>query len=171
MPYNKRMKIFFLILAIFAFLSAPSIVYAIIKNEVRVNSNTDGGDTSVKVNINNDVNTSGSTQESSQTNVNIHQSGEGTAQVKVDGKEYSLEGPGDLSVNENSGSSSSNSPSATPTPTLTAPNPSPTPTNTPSIESIRSVTSPKLIIERIINRWENITEYIQDLVNKITHII
>lgn len=62
------------------------------------------GDSSVNVNIHNSVNIGNSSQSSSktETKVNISQEGEGTSSVKVNGKEWKLEGPGKINVNETS---------------------------------------------------------------------
>lgn len=95
---------------------------------------------SSKVYINNNVNSGYNSYSSSQTNtkVEIHQEGDGTSSVKINGKEWKLEGPGDITVNESSGSDDSDASSlivqkdeVSPTPTET---PSPTPTEEESAE-------------------------------------
>lgn len=80
-----------------------------IKNDVSIKSN--GESSNVDVDINNNVNTTNSTKtsQSSKTNVEIDQTGEGTSKVKINDKEWSLSGPGNISVSE--GTSSSENPS------------------------------------------------------------
>jgi len=97
-------------------------VYASIRNEVHASST--GGNSSVRVQVNNQVNTGNSTTTTTttgKTNVEIHQTGDGTSSVSVDGKEWKLEGPGDISESVGSEESATptpdGSPSATPTPT------------------------------------------------------
>ena len=58
-------------------------------------------------------NSSTSVTSRTDTNVSISQTGEGTSSVKINGKEYRLDGPGEIKVNESSGS-------PTPTPPTTA---------------------------------------------------
>ena len=60
------------------------------------------GDSSVNVQINNSLNTKNTTSYSSETKtkIDIEQSGNGTSEVKVNGKEYKVEGPGELHINE-----------------------------------------------------------------------
>lgn len=88
------------------------------------------GNSSSEVRIINQVNTGGTSTTSTtttegSTNVEIHQTGEGTSSVTVNGKEWKLEGPGDISVQEGSVGAQ--------TPTPTAPTGgSPTPTSSPT---------------------------------------
>jgi len=76
--------------------------YADINNNVNVETN--GSDTNSSVSISNNVNTNSNTESSSKTNtsVSIHQVGEGTSEVTINGKTYKQDGPGDININENS---------------------------------------------------------------------
>lgn len=59
---------------------------------------------SVKVNINNTVNSttnSDSSTSDTKAKIDIEQSGNGTSQVTVNGKEYKVEGVGELHIDEN----------------------------------------------------------------------
>ncbi len=85
------------------FVSTSSVVganNANIDNKVKVNAN--GDSTSVNIDIKNNVNTdsNSTTHKESSTNIHISQDGEGTSSVKVNGKEWKLEGPGEINVNE-----------------------------------------------------------------------
>ncbi|KKU64275.1 MAG: hypothetical protein UX87_C0007G0015 [Candidatus Amesbacteria bacterium GW2011_GWA1_47_16] len=66
-------------------------------------------------------NSSTSVTSRTDTNVSISQTGEGTSSVKINGKEYRLDGPGEIKVNESSGTDPTGSPTATTSPTPTPP--------------------------------------------------
>lgn len=93
-------------------ISAPNVSASTINNEVNIKSS--GGSSSVK--IDNNVNTGSNTQTSqtSKTSVEIHQTGEGTSNVNINGKQWQLKGPGDISVSEST--PATNSPAVTPNP-------------------------------------------------------
>jgi predicted aldo/keto reductase-like oxidoreductase len=101
----EGMKFIGLVIGIFFLLVSTTDLYASISNKVNVESS--GGNSSVK--INNNVNTGSdsysSEEGSTSTKVEIHQSGEGTSEVNINGKEWKLDGPGDISVEENTDSS------------------------------------------------------------------
>lgn len=113
-------------------LTIPTTVLASIRNEVYAKSS--GGDSSVNVEVNNEVNTGSSytsTTTTGTTNVEIHQTGTGTSTVRVNGKEWKVEGPGDISVSE--GSNGKMTPTSTPVPQISAtPTVTPTATVTPT---------------------------------------
>src|SRR3989344_526047 len=95
------MKLAALVLAIIIYLSFVPSINASVNNDIKVNSQ--GGGSSVKVNLKNNVNTGNynySSSSQTDTNVNIKQTGEGTSSVKINGKEWKLEGPGEIDVNE-----------------------------------------------------------------------
>src|SRR3989344_7239264 len=95
------MKLAALVLAIIIYFSTTSSAYASVNNDIKVNSQ--GGGSRVKVNLKNNVNTDNynySSSSQTDTNVNINQTGEGTSSVKINGKEWKLEGPGEINVNE-----------------------------------------------------------------------
>lgn len=76
-----------------------------ISNDIDVSSNGGGSSVNVKVNNNvNGTNTSSTTTSTTQTktNVNIDQSGDGHSSVTINGKEYKVDGPGSLNINESS---------------------------------------------------------------------
>lgn len=105
-----RSKVLSSALFIFALIS-----YANINNNVKINAT--GENSSVEVNIKNNVNTKGTTTtptSETSTSVNISQTGEGTSLVKINGKEWKLEGPGEINVKESFNSSSNPSPTITP---------------------------------------------------------
>ena len=104
----------------------PAVVVAIF---ALLTVSSEASAASVRVNVNNDINSGFNSYSSeTRTKVNISQDGEGTSSVKVNGKEWSLEGPGEISVDESSDSNSS--PTLSPTE-----NPTNTPTQIPSSES------------------------------------
>lgn len=143
------------------FVTSIASVKADISNDVNVNSESKSGDSSVDVNINNQVNTDNNINSaSSETNtkVEIHQEGEGTSQVKVNDKEWVLEGPGDISVNE-SGESA-----FTPTP-LSDEEESEQPTDLGEETDIPSEDDTSRSLPEIINeKVENILELIRETV-------
>lgn len=99
-------------------------VSAEIRNNVSVRANSQGGESNVNVKVDNNVNSSSQNTISSQTKTDVHisQSGEGKSQVTINGKEYKLEGPGELNISNST---------ASPSPTLS---PSASPTSSPQIQ-------------------------------------
>jgi hypothetical protein len=91
---------------------------------------------SSKVYINNNVNTGYDSYSSSQTNtrVEIHQEGEGTTSVKINGKEWKLEGPGNISEEEyyDSDNSATNDDTSSPTQESVEPTQTPSETSSPT---------------------------------------
>ena len=71
-------------------------------SNVRVNTSSDNSN--IRVNVDSNVNSSSTSEisTSSSTNVHINQSGEGTSTVKINGKEYKLEGPGEINASNGS---------------------------------------------------------------------
>jgi hypothetical protein len=130
--YNIRMKLPAVFLITILYLALTSPVQAGISNYVRASSNSgSGGNSTTQVNIKNNVNTGGSVnsyKSETKTDVHISQEGEGTSSVTINGKEWKLEGPGEINVDENTDSVSS---TPTPAPTDT-PDPTSTPTETPT---------------------------------------
>lgn len=96
----------FIIAAILLLFTVKASYATSVTNDVKAES--DGENSSVNVNIKNNVNTGGTNTSTSktQTNIDIHQTGNGTSKVNVNGKEYKVEGPGDLSVHEGNTESS-----------------------------------------------------------------
>lgn len=94
-------------------------VFASVTNEVNIQSS--GGSSTVKINNQMGANTTSTQTTSTKTNVEINQSGEGTSKVNINGKEWKLEGPGNISVSEESTPKPTSSPSASPS---TSPSPS-----------------------------------------------
>lgn len=114
------------LLSVLFFILSSSSVNAGINNKVNIESDSRSGDTGVRVNINNQMGTGQtSTSVKSQNSIRIHQSGEGTSKVKINGEEYELVGPGDLEVNDSFDNSTSEvEQNSTTDPTITeAPNP------------------------------------------------
>ena len=96
------MKLTAIVMVILLFFFTVTDLKANISNRVRVESS--GGTSSVKINNQLGSNTNSNTSNTStSTKVEIDQSGEGTSEVSVNGKEWKLEGPGTISVDENSG--------------------------------------------------------------------
>ncbi len=87
------------------FLIATSVVGASVENNISIHTNTDSGTSNV--NVNNSVSSHSSSQTSEQTKVEMHQTGEGTSHVSVNGKNYDLDGPGDISSDKMPNSSTS----------------------------------------------------------------
>ena len=136
-------------------------------------ANASMGGSSVNVKIKNKVNSENSTfRSSAQTNVNIHQEGEGTSQVTVNDQEWNLEGPGDINVNQNS-TPTSNTPAAsptqipTPTPETTTPTLTPIPTTSPTEMPEEDESSNSSFSEILKERFEMIKESLQELFSKI----
>lgn len=135
------------------------------------------GGSSVKVKINNKVNSdSSSFRSSSRTNVNIHQEGEGTSQVTINGQEWKLEGPGDINVNQDSTPTPDNptaSPTQIPTPTqeTVTPTLTPTPTVSPTETPQEDGNSNSSFSEIMNARFKMIKESVQELFSKIFRIL
>jgi hypothetical protein len=140
-------------------LASPTL--ASIRNEVNIKSNGSGENT---VRIENNTGSQNNTTQfksSTKTNVEIHQDGEGTSTVKVNDKEWKLEGPGDISVTEESNSSSK--PTATPIPSASPtvlPSPSASPNPSPS-------SIPEQIEEQIKSEFQEMIEVFKDLMNNL----
>lgn len=92
--------------------------YAEIVNNIK--TTTTGSNSNVNVNIKNNLNTqsSTSTSKSTSTKVDISQEGEGTSQVVINGKEWKLEGPGEINVNETNDNVANSKKDSVNTPTL-----------------------------------------------------
>ena len=155
MNLMKKTAVVFSLLS-FLLILFPHNIFASIKNDINVKSQ--GGNSSVKVNVQNNLGSTSQTFSSSSetgsetnTNVSISQTGEGTSEVKINGQEWKLEGPGEINVNENSISSTPTSVEASPTPTDT-----PTPTEVPDSEE-----------ETTGNIFEKINDKIEEFKNSI----
>lgn len=130
------------------------------------------GDSSVNVRINNNVNSKSTTTYSShtKTKIDIEQEGNGYSEVTVNGKEYKVEGPGELHVDEYI--SSTNPPTTsntnTPKPTIER-SPTPTPRETAEVEVLGvSTQSFSDVIEDKIEELRNYFErFFTDLFSKL----
>lgn len=105
----------------------------------------------VLASVTNDVNIK-SSGGSSKTNVEIHQTGEGTSKVTINGKEWKLEGPGNISVSETSSPNPTSSPTQSPT---SSPQASP--------YSPEADTQTKGLVNQIIKILEQAIERLKDL--------
>lgn len=147
MGYNGFMKIPAVVLVFICLLSLRTIVQAAITNEIRAESS--GG--SVSVEVNNQVNTGNysktTTTTTGKTNIEIHQTGDGTSSVNINGKEWKLEGPGDISVQEDGAVN------ATRTPTPTAP--------------IEEQEQEETLFESLRENLEKLKETIENLIDSI----
>lgn len=142
------MKIPLLLFLILLFI-VPT-VSASITNEVNINSS--GGTSTVKINNQLGTNTNSTTTPTSKTNVEINQTGEGTSKVTINGKEWKLEGPGNITVSEESTPKPSSSPSASA---------SATPSASPSTDELDE--QQKNIIAQIIKALQQLIERLQNL--------
>lgn len=136
-------------------------------------ANAASGGSSVNVRINNSLNSGNVSSQSfskTETKVNISQEGEGTSSVTINGKEWKLEGPGEISVNESSDTSPTSGPTSSPTqtPTLTPepteePTPTqseePTPTVAPDSEEEEAMTLSEVIRARIENLKKSLQKF------------
>lgn len=145
-------------LAIFSLilLGAPAAFASTANIDNNISAKSSGGNSSVNVNVNNEVNTGSQNTTSSQTNtkVDIEQSGEGHSSVKINGKEYKVDGTGSLHINE-PGSSS---------------NPSPTPTINPSPSSSSSSNSESSISGNITKQLEEVKSLLQRLISLLQNL-
>ncbi|OGE14390.1 hypothetical protein A3F00_04575 [Candidatus Daviesbacteria bacterium RIFCSPHIGHO2_12_FULL_37_11] len=132
------------------FIFIPNALANTVTNDVSIKSN--GGSAKVNVDINNNINTSSSTniqESSSKTNVEINQTGDGTSKVKINDREWSLSEPGNISVSEE--------------------NVSPTSTLSPTIsQSTNSAVNSddnksKNAVEILINQLEDLIEKLKSL--------
>jgi hypothetical protein len=140
-------------------LASPTL--ASIRNEVNIKSNG-GGENTVRIENKTSSQTSTTQLKSStKTNVEIHQDGEGTSTVKVNDKEWRLDGPGDISVSEDSTSTS-------PKPT-TSSTPSPSPIVSPS-PSPSSSSIPEQIEQQIKSEFEDVIEAFKDLMDNLKNL-
>ena len=133
----------------------PSVLSANIQNDVDIESS--GGSSNVDVKIDNKVNTGSqkttTTTQTSKTNIDIEQSGEGHSEVTINGKKYSVDGPGSLHVTN----------SATPSPSPTAA-PSSSPTSSQSDDGSASISAEitkqleevKSLLQKIFSLLENL---------------
>lgn len=100
---------------------ASSNTFAITNRVNASSSSGPGGNSTTRVYINNNLNTGNNTSSftsETKTDVHISQEGEGTSSVNINGKEWKLEGPGEINVNEGlSSTESSPTESLTQTPT------------------------------------------------------
>lgn len=127
-----EMKSSAIMLSLFLLFSAVRSVDANILNDIKAKSAGNGS--SVHVEINNSVNTNSKNKSGSSsktdTKVDISQEGEGTSSVKINGKEWKLEGPGEIHVNNDDTASTTpaatDEPKASPSPTdVESPTPTP----------------------------------------------
>lgn len=120
---------------------------------------------SVNVNIKNNLNSDDSSQISSSTHtkVNISQEGEGTSSVTVNGKEWKLEGPGEINVDESSDGTSTPGPTSIPEEEESEDEPEENEPETPSDEE----PSENSFSEIFIQRFEAIRQYFQELFSTI----
>lgn len=118
------------------------------------------GESSVNVSVSNHTGNSTSTSYTSEgkTDVYINQTGEGTSSVKVNGKEWKLEGPGEIKVNEGT-ETVENTPNPSPTDTA-SPSATVAPTEVDSAEV-------KNFLEKIEDKIEEIRETIQEFFENI----
>ena len=134
-----------LILFVINLLATPA-VFASIINDVNIKSS--GESSKVDVKIDNKVNTGNSfvstKTASSKTSVEINQTGEGTSEVNINGKQWKLEGPGNISAPEE---------------TL-----SPSPTSTPAAIP---TSIPDQVEKEIRNQIEQIIGKLKDLLDKL----
>lgn len=129
-------------LLLFLSFLVPSSAYA---SSSSVHVETSGSESHVTVN--NSVQSTSSTQvtQNGTTEVNIEQSGNGHSEVNVNGKQWKVDGPGEIheKTSTNSNSSSNSSPTVTPTHEATA-----TPTLKPEKKEIK-----KSVIQEAINNF------------------
>lgn len=148
------MKIFLSIVALNLLFLFPSIVLGNVSTNISAEST--GDDSSVKVNINNNVNAKNDetfVSTDSTTKVLINQTGEGTSSIKINGKEWKLEGPGNINVNE---SNDDQDPTTPPQPDETQ---SPEPQDeTEKLEETKSF--PEAIFDQIM---ETIQDFLKNL--------
>ncbi len=164
MNLMKKTAVVFSLLS-FLLILFPHNIFASIKNDINVKSQ--GGNSSVKVNVQNNLGSTSQTFSSSSetgsetnTNVSISQTGEGTSEVKINGQEWKLEGPGEINVNENSISSTPTSVEASPTPTDSL-----TPTSVPDAQENSGMSMSDIIKEKI----EEIKKSFKELFLRIFH--
>lgn len=128
------MKFTVLLLSVLFYLIFASDANANVYNNIRAESSSgEGGNASVNININNNINTGSSSYTSTSktdTKIDLQQGGNGTSTVKINGKEWKLDGPGEIHVDENSSPSNA----STPTPAI-SPTPEESPTPTPEVLS------------------------------------
>lgn len=122
-------------------LLVPSSVYA---SSSSVHVETSGSDSHVTVN--NSVQSTSSTQvtQNGTTEVNIEQSGNGHSEVNVNGKQWKMDGPGEIHEKTSTGTSSGSSTTPTVTPTHTA-------TATPTLKPEKKEGKKSIIQEAISN--------------------
>ncbi len=157
------MRIAAILLTTIFLLNLAKIANASIDNYVKAKAT--GENASVKVNIKNNVNTGSNTssyQSETNTKVNISQTGEGTSSVTVNGKEWKLEGPGEINVNESSDSTSSDTQNSEPTNT-----PAPTSEPEPDVLSDTDENSPTTFSEMIRQKIKDLKESVWALFYKI----
>ncbi len=127
---------------------------------------------SANININSRIssnsNSGSQSFSSSNSRIDISQSGEGTSKVTINGKEYKVEGPGELHVNNSSDSTNTptEAPQATtqhsdPSPTITTP-PQPTQSTQPDISES---------IEEIEEKQQGIIQEIFSFIKRLTDLI
>lgn len=146
----------------------PRPADAAVENSIHINTN--GSDAQVSVDVQNSVGgntgSEGTSRTDSNTSVEIHQSGDGKSTVTVNGKEYSVDGPGDLSVTEPTDGTdgvdsgySENQGEDVPDDTVVDPSPapSPNPENPTQTE----------IIDRIHDAFTELTRLINDFFDSI----
>lgn len=139
--YNKFMKYKAGLLLLLSFL-VPSSAYASTSN-VHVETNSSES----HVTVNNSVQSSSNTQvtQNGSTEVNIEQSGNGHSEVTINGKQWKVDGPGEVheKTSTNSNSNSGTTPTVTPTHEATA-----TPTLKPEKKEVK-----KSIIQEAISSF------------------
>lgn len=150
-------------------LSAPIVLTLFLLTFVGKTYASTGG-SSVNVKINNSLNSGNSTSyhSSTSTKVNINQEGEGTSEVKINGKEWKVEGPGDINVNESSETSPAPTQSTNPTlaPVTPTPNEEISPTPMPDED-----TNPQPSFgDTLKERFEELRESLVNFFSKIFKI-
>jgi hypothetical protein len=109
-----------------------------INNHVTSRSNSQGGTSEVNVNISNQANTNSNNgsednEVSENTSVHISQDGDGESSVKINDKEWKLNGPGEINVQNGNSVTKTPKPTSSPTDTPTS-SPTSSPTASPSGE-------------------------------------
>lgn len=136
---------------ILLFVLVPVVLSANIQNDVDIESL--GGSSNVDVKIDNKVNTGNqkttTMTQTSKTNIDIEQSGEGHSEVTINGKKYSVDGPGSLHVSD-PGSKSSPSPTIAPSSSASS-QPSDNGSALVSAEIAKQLEEVKSLLQKIIS--------------------
>lgn len=122
------------------------------------------------VEVHTDVNTgnSSTTTSTTKTDIDINQTGDGKSEVKVNGKEYKVDGPGQLSVHDGKTTISSPNPTQTPSNSPTAsPNPSATESASPTTSSSASPNSSSSPLPGVV---KGIVDFLQQILSTIENL-